>query len=134
MIRHRFICTLLAAALLAASAAGCRQLDEEGLHTEVTIRLVMPDSRPVARLEIRDEASGFYNINTYERTAFPAPDANTATVRLRRGVYTFTVEAEATYDDGTTRLLRCADYHQLTPAVTWVGERESIVLLLKSVN
>ncbi len=47
---------------------------------------------------------------------------------------TFTVEAEATYDDGTTRLLRCADYNQITQAVTWVGERESIVLLLKSVN
>ena len=58
MIRHRFICTLLAAALLAASAAGCRQLDEEGLHTEVTIRLVMPDSRPGARLEIRGGAPG----------------------------------------------------------------------------
>ena len=38
------------------------------------------------------------------------------------------------YDDGTTRLLRCADYNQITQAVTWVGERESIVLLLKSVN
>lgn len=133
MIRHRFIRTLLAAALL-VTTAGCRKLDEEGLHTEVTIRLVMPDSRPVARLEIRDEASGFYNINTYERTVFPVPDANTATVRLRRGVYTFTVEAVATYDDGTTRLLRCADYNQITQAVTWVREQESIVLLLKSVN
>lgn len=132
MIHNLFIRTICTALLLAS--AGCRQLDEEGLQTEVTIRLVMPDSRPVTCLEIRDETSGFYNINTYERTTFPTPDANTATVRLRRGVYTFTVEAEATYDDGSTCLLRCADYNQITQAITWVREQESIVLLLKSVN
>lgn len=133
MHRNRLIRLLLSVILL-STTAGCRKLDSETLLTEVSIRMVMPDSRPVVRLEIRDAASGFYNINTYERTAFPAPDGNTATVRLRRGVYTFTVEAEATYEDGSTSLLRCADYNQITQAVTWVRERESAVLLLKSVN
>lgn len=133
-MRHNRLIRLLLPVILLSTAAGCRKLDPETLLTEVSIRMVMPDSRPVVRLEIRDAASGFYNINTYERTAFPAPDGNTVTVRLRRGVYTFTVEAEATYEDGSTSLLRCADHNQITQAVTWVRERESAVLLLKSIN
>ena len=44
---------------------------DDSIFTELSIRFVMPDSRPVERLEILTDISYFYNLNTYERTAFP---------------------------------------------------------------
>lgn len=120
--------------LLCLLPGACDKPDEETLLTDLSIRLVMPDSRPVLRLEIIGERSYFENINTYERTPFPAVAENRAAVHLRKGVYTFTVEAWATYGSGQRQLLRCADYNQPMQAVTWVRERESIVLLLQDVK
>ena len=95
MIRHRIIRTLCCLPLLLPAA--CEHPDGNELFTEVSIRLVMPDSRPVERLEILTDISYFYNLNTYERTAFPETvERNRTTVRLRRGIYNFIVEARAT--------------------------------------
>ena len=65
------------------------------------------------------------------------PDGNElfteVTVRLRRGIYNFIVEARATYADGTTRRLYCADHaNDRAKAVTWVNGQESAVLLLQA--
>lgn len=88
MIRHRIIRTLCCLPLLLPAA--CEHPDGNELFTEVSIRLVMPDSRPVERLEILTDISYFYNLNTYERTAFPETvERNRTTVRLRRGIYNF---------------------------------------------
>ncbi len=133
MLHTRYLLRLLCL-LFALTPAACEQADEEALYTELSIRFVMPDSRPVERLEIVGEHSYFDNINSYERTPFPAVERDTATVRLRRGVYTFTVEAYATYDSGRRQLLRCADHNQVMQAVTWVHERETVVLLFQAVN
>ena len=107
---------------------------DDSIFTELSIRFVMPDSRPVERLEILTDISYFYNLNTYERTAFPeTEERNRTTVRLRRGVYNFIVEARATYADGTTRRLYCADHaNDRAKAVTWVNGQESAVLLLQA--
>ena len=64
---------------------------------------------------------------------FPAAEQNIATIRLRKGVYTFIVEADATYSTGEKKILRCTDYNQIPAAMTWVEDSESIVLLLKSI-
>ena len=105
MIRHRIIRTLCCLPLLLPAA--CEHPDGNELFTEVSIRLVMPDSRPVER--------------------------NRTTVRLRRGIYNFIVEARATYADGTTRRLYCADHaNDRAKAVTWVNGQESAVLLLQA--
>ena len=64
---------------------------------------------------------------------FPAAEQNSATIRLRKGVYTFIVEADATYSTGEKKILRCTDYNQIPAAMTWVEDSESIVLLLKSI-
>lgn len=132
MIRHRIIRTLCCLPLLLPVA--CEHPDGNELFTEVSIRLVMPDSRPVERLEILTDISYFYNLNTYERTAFPETvERNRTTVRLRRGIYNFIVEARATYADGTTRRLYCADHaNDRAKAVTWVNGQESAVLLLQA--
>lgn len=95
--------------------------------------VVMPDSRPVEKLEIRTDISYFDNINSGERVPFPAAEQNSATIRLRKGVYTFIVEADATYSTGEKKILRCTDYNQIPAAMTWVEDSESIVLLLKSI-
>ncbi len=108
--------------------------DDEGIFTRLSVRLVMPDNRPVEQLKICDTLSYFYNINTYERIAFPPVVDNNAVVTLRKGVYTLIVEADATYSPTETRRLRAADYNQTTQAVTWVEDSESLVLLLKTVN
>ena len=73
------------------------------------------------------------NINSGERVPFPAAEQNSATIRLRKGVYTFIVEADATYSTGEKKILRCTDYNQIPVAMTWVEDSESIVLLLKSI-
>lgn len=65
--------------------------------------------------------------------AIPAAEQNSATIRLRKGVYTFIVEADATYSTGEKKILRCTDYNQIPAAMTWVEDSESIVLLLKSI-
>lgn len=84
MILHRIIRTLCCLPLLLPAA--CEHPDGNELFTEVSIRLVMPDSRPVERLEILTDISYFYNLNTYERTAFPETvERNRTTVRLRPG-------------------------------------------------
>ena len=87
---------------------------DDSIFTELSIRFVMPDSRPVEKLEIRTEQ-------------------NSATIRLRKGVYTIIVEADATYSTGEKKILRCTDYNQIPVAMTWVEDSESIVLLLKSI-
>ena len=99
---------------------------DDSIFTELSIRFVMPDSRPVEKLEIRTDISG-------ERAPLPAAEQNSATIRLRKGVYTFIVEADATYSTGEKKILRCTDYNQIPAAMTWVEDSESIVLLLKSI-
>lgn len=121
-----------AMALLSALAAGCES--EDSIFTQLSVRLVMPDTRPVDRLVIVSESSYFRNVNTDERIAFPQVVDNKAALRLRKGVYTLIVEAEATYGSNEVKLLRNADYNQNGQALTWIGENESIVLLLKTVN
>lgn len=106
---------------------------DDSIFTELSIRFVMPDSRPVEKLEIRTDISYFDNINSGERVPFPAAEQNSATIRLRKGVYTFIVEANATYSTGEKKILRCTDYNQIPAAMTWVEDSESIVLLLKSI-
>ena len=106
---------------------------DDSIFTELSIRFVMPDSRPVEKLEIRTDISYFDNINSGERVPFPAAEQNSATIRLRKGVYTFIVEADATYSTGEKKILRCTDYNQIPAAMTWVEDSESIVLLLKSI-
>lgn len=121
-----------AMALLSALAVGCES--EDSIFTQLSVRLVMPDTRPVDLLVIVSENSYFRNVNTDERIAFPQVVDNRAVLRLRKGVYTLIVEAEATYGSGEVRLLRNADYNQSGQALTWIGENESVVLLLKTVN
>ena len=106
---------------------------DDSIFTELSIRFVMPDSRPVEKLEIRTDISYFDNINSGERVPFPAAEQNSATIRLRKGVYTFIVEADATDATGEKKSLRCTDYNQIPAAMTWVEDSESIVLLLKSI-
>ena len=106
---------------------------DDSIFTELSIRFVMPDSRPVEKLEIRTDISYFDNINSGERVPFPAAEQNSATIRLRKGVYTFIVEADATYSTGEKKILRGTDYNQSPAAMTWVEDSESIVLLLKSI-
>lgn len=106
---------------------------DDSIFTELSIRFVMPDSRPVEKLEIRTDISYFDNINSGERVPFPAAEQNSATIRLRKGVYTFIVEADATYSTGEKKILRCTGYNQIPAAMTWVEDSESIVLLLKSI-
>ena len=98
---------------------------DDSIFTELSIRFVMPDSRPVEKLEIRTDISYFDNINSGERVPFPAAEQNSATIRLCKGVYTFIV--------GEKKILRCTDYNQIPAAMTWVEDSESIVLLLKSI-
>lgn len=47
---------------------------DDSIFTELSIRFVMPDSRPVEKLEIRTDISYFDNINSGERVPFPAPN------------------------------------------------------------
>ena len=58
---------------------------DDSIFTELSIRFVMPDSRPVEKLEIRTDISYFDNINSGERVPFPAAEQNSATIRLRKG-------------------------------------------------
>lgn len=127
--------TLPRIALLVALAgcAACEQPDEPML-TRLTVRLVMPDGRPVERIDVLAGKSYLYDINTFERLPFPAVEGNAATVRLRKGVYTLFVDAEATYADGRRSLLRNADYNQTAQALTWTQDAETVVLLMKTVK
>ena len=52
---------------------------DDSIFTELSIRFVMPDSRPVEKLEIRTDISYFDNINSGERVPFPAAEQNSAT-------------------------------------------------------
>ena len=47
---------------------------DDSIFTELSIRFVMPDSRPVEKLEIRTDISYFDNINSGERVPFPAAE------------------------------------------------------------
>lgn len=105
---------------------------EDSIFTQLSIRLVMPDNRPIERLDVLTELSYFQNINTGEKVPFPAVDQNSATIWLRKGIYTIFVEADALYPTGDRKRLRCTDYNQPSQTVTWVEDTESIVLLLKT--
>lgn len=112
---------------------GCES-SSDSIFTHLDIRVVMADNEPIDELNVVVENSYFTNINTYERIGFPPLKNNIAQIKLRKGVYTLILEVEAKYLNGNLKLLRNADYNQSTQALTWVGESESIVLLLKSVN
>lgn len=131
MIVKAFLRMFLLFAL--AGIAACEQPDEPVL-TQLTVRLLMPDGRPVERIDVLADKSYLYDINTFERLPFPAVHGNVASVRLRKGVYTLFVDVEATYADGKRSLLRNADYNQTAQALTWTQDTETLVLLMKTVK
>ena len=60
---------------------------DDSIFTELSIRFVMPDSRPVEKLEIRTDISYFDNINSGERVPFPAAEQNSAEMCIRDRQY-----------------------------------------------
>ena len=49
---------------------------DDSIFTELSIRFVMPDSRPVEKLEIRTDISYFDNINSGEKKILRCTDYN----------------------------------------------------------
>ena len=127
-MRHTIRILIISAALLSVA---CEK--DDTIFTELSVRLVMPDSRPVERLGIITDYSYFENINSYEKIPFPDVEQNNATLRIRKGVYRIFIEADVTYPAGEERRVRCTDYNQTSQSVTLVGDTESLVLLLKTI-
>lgn len=124
-MKHTIRILLIFAALLSAA---CEK--DDTIFTELSVRLVMPDSRPVERLDIVTDLSYLQNINSNEKIPVPNVERNSATLRIRKGVYRIYIEADVTYEDGTKKRARCTDYNQTSQAATLVGDTESLVLLL----
>ena len=56
---------------------------DDSIFTELSIRFVMPDSRPVEKLEIRTDISYFDNINSGERAMTWVEDSESIVLLLK---------------------------------------------------
>ncbi len=127
----RYLFLLLTLSLFAA----CERETGEELFTRLSVRLVLPDNRPVERIEILSDISYFENINTREKIRFPADiEGRSATVVLPKGVYTLMLDAYIHYADGNRSLVRADDYNDPAKVVTWLDDESAIALLLKFVK
>ena len=107
---------LLLFPLLSLCSTACES-DGRELFTQLSVRFILPDDRPVERIELLSDISYCENINTKERVFF-----------------TLIVEANLHYTDGTVQYVRNADHNTPSEALAWMDDRSSIVLLLKYVN
>lgn len=126
----RLILLLLSLAVFSA----CETRTGDELFTQLTVRFVMPDNRPVERLEVLTDISYFENLNTKERIYFPSVEGQSMSVSLQKGVYTLIFEAYLHYTDGNAQYVRNADYNEPAKALTWMNDGHSVALLLKYVN
>ena len=124
---------LLLFPLLSLCSTACES-DGRELFTQLSVRFILPDDRPVERVELLSDISYCENINTKERVFFTVLDGRSATLTLQKGVYTLIVEANLHYTDGTVQYVRNADHNTPSEALAWMDDRSSIVLLLKYVN
>ena len=114
---------LLLFPLLSLCSTACES-DGRELFTQLSVRFILPDDRPVERIELLSDISYCENINTKERVFFTVLDGRSATLTLQKGVYT----------DGTVQYVRNADHNTPSEALAWMDDRSAIVLLLKYVN
>ena len=101
---------LLLFPLLSLCSTACES-DGRELFTQLSVRFILPDDRPVERIELLSDISYCENINTKERVFFTVLDGRSATLTLRN-----------------------ADHNTPSEALAWMDDRSSIVLLLKYVN
>ena len=119
---------LLLFPLLSLCSTACES-DGRELFTQLSVRFILPDDRPVERLSLIHISEP-----TPERVFFTVLDGRSATLTLQKGVYTLIVEANLHYTDGTVQYVRNADHNTPSEALAWMDDRSSIVLLLKYVN
>ena len=87
---------LLLFPLLSLCSTACES-DGRELFTQLSVRFILPDDRPVERIELLSDISYCENINTKERVFFTVLDGRSATLTLQKGVYTLIVEANLHY-------------------------------------
>lgn len=78
---------LLLFPLLSLCSTACES-DGRELFTQLSVRFILPDDRPVERIELLSDISYCENINTKERVFFTVLDGRSATLTLQKGVYT----------------------------------------------
>lgn len=127
----KHLCLFLLALL---PCTACEEGTDEELFTQLTVRLVMPDSRKAERFEALADISYLENLNTKERVYFPAFDANSVQIILQKGVYTLILEGYVCYADGSREYVRNADYNEPAKAQVWMDDRHSLALLLQYVR
>ncbi len=104
---------LLLFPLLSLCSTACES-DGRELFTQLSVRFILPDDRPVERIELLSDISYCENINTKERVFFTVLDGRSATLTLQK--------------------VRNADHNTPSEALAWMDDRSAIVLLLKYVN
>ena len=113
---------LLLFPLLSLCSTACES-DGRELFTQLSVRFILPDDRPVERIELLSDISYCENINTKERVFFTVLDGRSATLTLQKGVYTLIVEANLHYTDGTVQYVRNADHNTPSEAGWTTGVR-----------
>ena len=124
---------LLLFPLLSLCSTACES-DGRELITQLSVRIIQPDDRPVEHNALLSDISYCEHITPQERVFFTVLDGRSATLTLQKGVYTLIVEANLHYTDGTVQYVRNFDHITPSVALAWMDDRSSIVLLLKYVN
>ena len=75
---------LLLFPLLSLCSTACES-DGRELFTQLSVRFILPDDRPVERIELLSDISYCENINTKERVFFTVLDGRSATLTLQKG-------------------------------------------------
>ena len=127
-VHFLFPCLLVLLTVLTA----CEDRGDEHLFCDVTLMTSLPDGRSIVRMEADASLAGTFlrNVNNRQEYDFPLFVNNRGTVRVQKGVYLISFDAEASFSDGTSARVRCFEYSNAERAVSLLGDTEAVVLNL----
>lgn len=131
-MKLRTLTFLLPFLLLGQVCASCEDNADQLLFCDVTLMPALPDGRTIVRMEVDTTLASTYlrNVNNRQNYEFPIFVNNRGTVRVQKGVYLISFDAEASFSDGTSARVRCFEYSNAERAVSLLGDTEAVVLNL----
>ncbi len=117
-------------------AAGCETGNDRNIYCDLSLEARLPDGRNMVTMRVKEELKGSFmlNLNTSHDYDFPLFVNGRGRMTVQKGVYMISFDAEATFEDGTVKTVRCSQHNAPDKAVNLVGDTESLVLDLYGID